>query len=161
MANAAVAYASAVARPGPTIVTDSRPLGGAPVCGSTMCAPRSYSPDVATARSSRARTAARRSRSTGWRTPTRQRRAGSGRPRTTTPPPGVVPKRPTPPAPGLGPPAHHDVAAGVDAEALDAGGHQARRGAVDRPALHEAGRVEAAGAPGGGVATAFDFKDGG
>src|SRR3954468_5381712 len=98
MANAAVAYASAVARSGPTMVTDSSPLAGAPVCGSTMCAPRSYSPDVATARSSTARTAASWSCSTGWRTPTRPRRAGGGRPRATTSPPALMQKRSAPAA---------------------------------------------------------------
>src|SRR4051795_11204865 len=80
------------------MVTDSSPLAGAPVCGSTMCAPRSYSPDVATARSSTASTAASRSCSTGWRTPTRQRRSGAGRPRATTSPPALMQKRSAPAA---------------------------------------------------------------
>jgi len=41
IANAAVAYASAVASSGPTTVTESAPAAGRPVCGSTMCGPRS------------------------------------------------------------------------------------------------------------------------
>ena len=48
----------AFASSGPTTVTESRPVGGRRVCGSTMCVPRSYSPEVATARSSTSSTAA-------------------------------------------------------------------------------------------------------
>jgi hypothetical protein len=57
-----------------------------------MWAPRSYSPDVATAGSSTASTAASFPASSGCRMPTRQRRSGVARPRATTSPPALMQK---------------------------------------------------------------------
>ena len=46
-----------------------------------------------------------------------------------------------------GPAARDDIAAGIDAEVRGAGGGQPLRGAVDGPALDQAGRVQPAGGP--------------
>lgn len=92
IATHAVAYASASARSGPTIVTLSSPVAGRPRTGSMMCAPRSATPDVATAISRPVTTAHSTPRRRGSAIPTRQGSAPSavkrrGPTHRTSPPP--------------------------------------------------------------------------
>src|SRR5580658_123604 len=71
MAKAAVAYASVAASVAPTTVRLARPAAGCPVCGLMMCAPRSATPEVATAKSRPATTSASDPGRSGSAIPTR------------------------------------------------------------------------------------------
>src|SRR6266545_2908849 len=89
MARAAVAYASASPRSGPTTVTERSSVAAVPRYGSTTWCPRSYVPDVAIARSVPLSTQHTRSACQGCRIPTRHSCPGAGRPRTRTSPPAL------------------------------------------------------------------------
>src|ERR1700743_3082003 len=139
MAKAAVAHASASARLGPTTVTLARPVAAWPVSGFTMCAPRSAVPDVATPQSLASTITARRPRLSGSAMPTRHGGADAG-------PAAAAPRGGGAGGGGVARAAARGLRAApaVDQVAGRPGGGQDARGALDRPALHVAGRVEPA-----------------